>query len=146
VRSSGSAASDSASPAFVAGKPPPFAQTRIQEIAKWLADLDATEFADREGATKALASRGRRVERQLREQIRTTTSPEVRRRVKDLLDQLGTTYTADELRALRLVQACEWSATPAARSLLRRWASGEPGAMLTEDARAALVRLERRLR
>jgi hypothetical protein len=134
------------SQAFVAEKLGPFAPPTREEVAKWLADLGAPAFADREAATKALAAQGRAVERDLREAARTTTSAEVRRRAEDLLARLGNTYTADELRALRLVQACELSGTAAARALLERWAGGTAGAVLTEDAKAALARLDRRPR
>jgi hypothetical protein len=131
---------------FVAAKLPPFAQAKPEELAQWLADLDAPAFADREAATRALAAQGPAAERRLREVVRTTTSAEVRRRVEGLLARLENAYTEDELRALRLVQACELSGTAAARTLLQRWAGGAPGAVLTEDARAALARLDRRPR
>jgi WD40 repeat protein len=130
---------------FVADKLPPFA-TKREEIAKWLANLDSPRFAVRETATKALADQGRAVERQLRETLKATTSAEVRRRAEFLLARFKNAYTADELRVLRLVQACELSGTVADRALLKRWAAGGSGAVLTEDAKAALARLDRRLR
>jgi WD40 repeat protein len=130
--------------AFVAERLPPFAAATREEIAKWLEDLDAPAFADREAATQALRDQGPLVERQLRETLKTTASPEVRRRAEDLLARLENTSTADELRALRLVQACELSGTAAARVLLTRWSGGAPGALLTEDAKAALARLDHR--
>jgi WD40 repeat protein len=132
--------------AFVAGKLPPQAPALPEDVAKWLADLDSAVFAEREAATEALAAQGRTVEGRLREVVQTATSAEVRRRARDLLARLQDRYTADELRALRLVQACEVSGTAAARALLRRWAGGAPGAVLTEDAKAALARLGRRPR
>jgi hypothetical protein len=61
-----------------------------------------------------------------------------------LLDSFEHALTPEELRALRLAQACEFAGTPSARALLKQWAGGAPGAMLTEDAKAALARLERR--
>jgi hypothetical protein len=130
--------------AFVAERLPPFAAAKREEIVKWLEDLDAPVFADREAATQALRDQGPLVERQLRETLQTTAGPEVRRRAEDLLTRLENTSTADELRALRLVQVCELSGTAAARALLTRWSGGAPGALLTEDAKAALARLDHR--
>jgi hypothetical protein len=137
---------DEESRAFVAAKLPPFAPAQPEEVAKWLAELDAPAFTDREAATTALAAQGVTVERHLRAVLRTTRSAEVRRRSEDLLARLRNVCTADELRVLRLVQACELSGTAAARALLERWAGGAPGAVLTEDAQAALARLRRRPR
>jgi WD40 repeat protein len=132
--------------AFIAKKLPPFAAAKPEEVARWLADLDAAEFAEREAATKALAAQGPLVEPELRETVKATASAEVRRRAEGLLARLGTRYTGDELRTLRLVQSCELSGTATSRALLQRWAGGARGAVLTEDARAALARLDRRPR
>jgi WD40 repeat protein len=115
-----------------------------EQVAKWLAALDAPEFAVREEATRALAAQGRRVEHALRATVLKPSSLEVRRRAKQLLAELEKSHTPAELRALRVVQACEVCATPATRALLRRWAAGTLGTVLTEDARAALARLDRR--
>jgi hypothetical protein len=115
-----------------------------EQVAKWLADLDAPEFAVREEATRTLAAQGRGVERALRATLQKPSSLEVRRRAKKLLADLETSYTPAELRALRVVQACEASATQANRALLRRWAAGTAGTVLSEDARVALARLDRR--
>jgi WD40 repeat protein len=135
--------SSAASQAFVAQRLPPFAAARREQIAKWLVDLDSANFAEREVATKALAAQGRTVERYLRDALRATASLEVRRRIRDLITRMESLYTPDELRALRLVQACELSGSEAARALLQRWARGAPGGMLTEDAKAAFARLDR---
>jgi WD40 repeat protein len=129
---------------FVADRLPPYVMPKRAEIAKWLAHMDSEEFADREAATKALAAQGRAMERHLRETLKTTNSLEVRRRAKRLLTRLEATYTADELRALRLVQACEMHGSTAAHALLERWAGGAPEAVLTEEAKAAVGRLDRR--
>jgi WD40 repeat protein len=130
--------------AYLAGKLSPFAAAADEEVIKWIADMDAPAFADRERAMKVLAAQGPTVERQLRQTLERPPSAEVERRTEKLLARLGHSYTADELRALRLVQACELSGKPDARSILERWAGGAPNAVLTEDAKAALARLDRR--
>jgi hypothetical protein len=40
------------------------------------------------------------------------------------------------------VQACELAGTSTARALLKVWAGGAPGGVLTEEAKAALGRLD----
>ena len=47
-------------------------------------------------------------------------------------------------RVFRLVQAAEFAATPEARELLTAWAGGAAGAVLTDEAKAALARLDRK--
>jgi WD40 repeat protein len=130
--------------AFVADKLPPAMAARREDIARWLADLDAPRFAARESASRALRGQGRKAAPYLREAFRTTASPETRRRAERLLAAIeNDAYTAEELRVLRLVQACELSGSASARALLRRWAGGAAGALLTDDAKAALGRLGR---
>jgi hypothetical protein len=62
-----------------------------------------------------------------------------------LLDRLSAGKpTADEVRAVRAVEAAEWAGTADAVKLLEAWAGGAEGARLTAEARAALARLKRR--
>lgn len=129
---------------FLATKLRPSPGPRAKDVERWLTDLGSSEFAEREAAPSALAELGRVVEGQLREARRTTTSAEVRRRAGMLLERLDAPPSAVELRMIRMVQACELAATAEARELLRHLASGAPAALLTEDARAALERLDRR--
>jgi hypothetical protein len=44
---------------------------------------------------------------------------------------------------MRAVEVLEWIASDGAKDLLERWAAGVQGAVLTEEARAALGRLQR---
>lgn len=46
------------------------------------------------------------------------------------------------LRLLRAIEVLECAATPEARRVLKRLAGGEPRALLTREARAALERLD----
>jgi hypothetical protein len=50
-------------------------------------------------------------------------------------------WTADEVRHARAVEVAEAIASPEARAALTRWASGDAGAILTQQARQALTRL-----
>ncbi|HEY1380641.1 MAG TPA: hypothetical protein VGF55_27820 [Gemmataceae bacterium] len=122
---------------FLAGKLPPAEATAAGQVDQWLKDLDAPGFAAREAAERALAARGRLIEARLRELAKSPPSPEARRRAEALLARLDEAYPPADLRALRVVQACERAGH---RELLARWAGGAAGAVLTEDAKAALAR------
>jgi hypothetical protein len=114
-------------------------------LAKLIADLDSPQFTAREGATRTLRELGLLAESALRTAERTTTSPEVRKRVHDLLAELDKrTPTPEELRALRAIEVLEWIDTPDARKLLGVLAGGAEGARQTSAAKAALSRAEPR--
>jgi WD40 repeat protein len=104
-------------------------------LKQWLTDLDSPAFATREKAEKNLWAIAAQAESHLREELKATTSPEVRKRVRGLLEGLDSrTLTTDETRELRAVQALEWLDTESARTLLARWAGGDPNATLTKAA------------
>ena len=70
-------------------------------------------------------------------------SDEVRKRAGDLLGELKKTIRpAKKLRAMRAVETLEWIATKAAEKQLATWATGDPGARLTQNAVAALPRVK----
>ncbi|MDB5309107.1 MAG: polymerase sigma factor [Gemmataceae bacterium] len=124
--------------------PPATADVPAARVTRWVGDLGSPDFATREAAEKELVARARAFEPMLRKAADTTPSPEVKARLARVLAQLSDKLTADELRAARVVRAAELVDGPAARALLRGWAGGAPGAVLTEDATAALARLEQR--
>jgi len=70
-------------------------------------------------------------------------SAEARQRLDKLIAALVRDPTPEEIRAGRAVRAVELAATPEARALLREWAAGAAGMRLTDDAAAALGRLEK---
>jgi hypothetical protein len=110
-------------------------------VLKAIADLDADDFATREAAGKALAGAGPGGEPLLREALAKPRSAEQRRRLESLLADLKHEPTPDDWRVMRAVQALELGGTPRARAVLREWAGGARGALLTEQAREALGRL-----
>jgi WD40 repeat protein len=115
--------------------------------ARWLADLDDAEFATRQAAEAALRRQGRLAEPRLRRFLQGDPSPEARRRAEGLLAQLPTEpwqRTEDERRWDRALLVLEGMDTPRARQLLRSLATGDEGALLTQEAKAALDRLARR--
>jgi WD40 repeat protein len=115
--------------------------------AKWLADLDADDYARREAATRKLAEalkRGDRgVEMALRDLLGRKPSLEAYRRAERLLRQHGgqaVKYSPEELRQVRAVAVLEGIGNDEAKALLKKLAGGAP-ALLTSESRAALARL-----
>jgi WD40 repeat protein len=130
---------DAAFRRLVAERLPPVPRPDAKRVAALLAALDAPAFADRTAATRGLAALGRLVELDLKAALQTTTSVEARDRIESLLDRLEKRYSPDELRAARLVQACEWHRL---KEPLTAWAAGAPSAVVTREAAAALARMK----
>ena len=122
----------------------PVSRTDATQIARWIADLDADEFAVREKATAALAELGELAEPALRRALAARPSAELRRRAEALLGALAPASLPEQLRALRSVEVLELLATPEARELLTTLARGAPEGRLTREATAALDRLKAR--
>jgi hypothetical protein len=100
----------------------------------------------RERAAAELRKLGEPVRPFVRKALAGKLSTEARLRLERLRDRLdGEGLSANVLRALRAVEALEHTGTPEARRLLEALARGAPEARLTQEARAALRRLERRL-
>jgi RNA polymerase sigma factor (sigma-70 family) len=116
-----------------------------RDVARLLAALDSDTFETRRTAAAALERLGVRAEPALRRALETTRSVEVRRRVEGLLEEVqGQPLPADVVQQLRAVEALEYVGTPEARQVLERLAEGAPDAWLTQDAKAARERLDRR--
>jgi RNA polymerase sigma factor (sigma-70 family) len=123
-------------------KPTPATDSR--RIARWVADLDAEEFAEREKAMDALKELGDLAEPALRRVLAERPALELRRRAETLLGRLTPVTSPELLRALRAVEVLEQLATPEARELLRSLAGGAPEGRQTRAAQAALQRLSDR--
>jgi hypothetical protein len=108
--------------------------------------LDDDEFTVRERASAELAKLGEGAREVLEAARQTTKSAEVRRRAQELLDKLqGPVPSPEVLRSLRAVEALERIGSPDARRLLEELAGGAPPARLTQEAKASMERLARRL-
>lgn len=115
-----------------------------KSIPQLIADLDNTQFLIREQAAQDLSRLGEPAREALRRELkRHPPSTEVRRRLEGLLLHLENSAVApEELRALRALEVLERIGTPEARQVLAVLASGSAVAPLTQEARAALLRLE----
>ncbi len=109
-----------------------------------LDDLDSDSFAKRESASKTLAAMGKPVEGRLRRAMADAKSVETRHRLRNLLDEMKREPTAEDFRLQRAVQLLELCGTADALRVLHEWAGGAAGALLTEQAKAALERLSKR--
>ena len=112
-------------------------------LARWIADLDADDFATRRDAARELEALADLAEPALRKALETNPTQEVRRQVTRLLDKL-TSLSGERLRQVRAIEALEYVNTPAARKLIERLAKGAPEARLTHEAKAALERMHLR--
>jgi hypothetical protein len=114
---------------------------RVNELIEQLA---SPRYVERERATQALEQLEDLVQPALRATL-STSPPERHRRLELLLRKLeGPVPEPSQCRVLRAIAVLEWIGKPAAREVLAALAQGAAGARRTEDARAALERLNRR--
>lgn len=115
-----------------------------QRIAAWIADLDSDEFPVRDKASQELRKLGAPAAPALRKALENQPSAEVRRRVEQLLNHLEQKNLSQEsLQMVRAVEVLELIRTPEARQLLEKLAQGAPNALVTEEAKLALQRLDK---
>jgi RNA polymerase sigma factor (sigma-70 family) len=110
-------------------------------VAELVAGLDSEQFQERQAATRQLEQLGEQALPGLRRALAGGPSPEVRRRLGELLDRPA---SPEQVRQLRAVGVLERAGTPEAGALLKQLAGGVPEARLTQDAKASLERLRRR--
>jgi WD40 repeat protein len=119
------------------------ARDDAKQIARWVADLDADDFATREKASLELTKLGEASAGQLESALKSPRSPEQGRRLKLILAGLKGVSPA-RLGQVRGLMVLEQIASPSAREVLRRLAKGSPDAFLTQQAQLALRRLDRK--
>jgi hypothetical protein len=126
-------------------EPAPFPEPdRSGRARKLLADLESDQFATRQKATEELEKLGEDALPVLRQRLTEKPSLEVSSRVEQLVKKLSCPTAQPELvRALRCVRVLEAIGTPEARKILEKLAGGEPSALPTLGAKAALDRLKR---
>ncbi len=114
-----------------------------QQVARWIIDLDSDDFDTREKAEQRLREQGAAIRSLLTVARGQPHSPDVAMRLRILVDELNDPARPARLRVVRSVELLEYFATPEARAVLADLAGGAPGAVATEEARAALRRLDR---
>jgi hypothetical protein len=128
---------------FLQGRLEPAAELPRRQVWQAVADLDDPRYAVRARAMLLLTGQGGRTELALRAALQPGMSLEMRRRVDLLLDVLARLAPPAELRQLRALIALERIGGREARALLALLAVGASGSCVTQEARAALERLER---
>jgi WD40 repeat protein len=110
-----------------------------------LRDLDSEQFEVREKASAELNRLGESAAGGVRERFPAAKSLELRLRLARFLEAVDLDKpTPERMRRWRAVEVLEYLGTDSARTLLRELAKGSPTAPQTQEARAALARLERR--
>jgi RNA polymerase sigma factor (sigma-70 family) len=127
--------------------PVPDRPADAERVRKLIGQLDSDAFADREAAEAELTKICRPAEEELRKALAGAGSPEVKRRIRAIVEAWGpptaAEYPPDEARELRAVWALELAGTPEAKKLLEGWAERKVGNRLCEEAAAALKRWRR---
>jgi hypothetical protein len=115
------------------------------KLHQWIAELDDNRYRVRYQATRGLTGLGRWAAPALRRKLAgQKVSPEARRRMEGILKKLfRAPPTADQLQAVRAVQALELIRPAEARKVLADFAKGPRDALVTQEAGAALKRLRR---
>jgi len=122
----------------------PVSDDRIRSL---INDLDAEESAPRVRASVELARLGLRADSAVRAALVKPASLEAKRRLQRLVNTLDQPLLSQgDLRTLRAIEVLEHIGSDSARHLLRRLCGGAAGAIETEEARAALLRLAKKPR
>jgi dipeptidyl aminopeptidase/acylaminoacyl peptidase len=113
-----------------------------EQIEKLIEDLTSNRFQVREKAHKALEELGETAAEALRKALQNPRGNEQRHRIGRILEKLDKTVVSpEELRTTRALEALEQIGDGEARQLLTTLAEGAPHSRLTQEARAALRRL-----
>jgi WD40 repeat protein len=128
---------------FLAERLKPVEPPPDEQLARLIADLDADSFEVRKEASAQLAELHELARPALKKALSGKVSPEVRRRIGRIIDQLDAMkYSPALMRELRAVEVLERVATKEARRHLELLATGAPEAILTSEAKASLGRLK----
>jgi WD40 repeat protein len=116
-----------------------------EAVRKLIGDLADRRLKVRDAAARELEQQGTGAVPVLRAALKSNPSLEVQRRLEKLLDRAEDPIRSPEdVRTWRAVEVLERIGTGPARELLAALAGGGPGAVVTEQARAALRRLKDR--
>jgi dipeptidyl aminopeptidase/acylaminoacyl peptidase len=127
---------------FLRKKLPPAAPPDKARLAKLIADLDSDRFEVRDRANRALAELAELAAPALEEACKNAPSAEQRKRLEGLIAPLKEGLSPVQILQARAVQALELAGRADARRALEEWARGAPAARLTQEAQAALARLD----
>jgi hypothetical protein len=104
-----------------------------------LSNLVSEDYPTREKATETLERYGESIRSALEDELKSTTSPEAKKRLTGLVTRLDAMSPA-RIRCIRAVEAVDGMNNQEARKLLETWASGSAGQALAEEAKHSLAR------
>jgi hypothetical protein len=126
----------------------PLSEWPPKDLGRWITELNDDRFARRERASAELDRLGWWAEPALRGALAGRPPPEARRRLEQLLEQLGgregLAPSAEALRLLRVLEVLEGTDATAARQLLETLAGERAHPWVRAEADAALTRCGRR--
>jgi WD40 repeat protein len=129
---------------FLEGRLEPVHRTSQQQLAELIRALDSPRYTVRSKAFRELQDLEEVARTHLVKAIGEKHSVESSHRLKQLLAQLERWEPRpDQLRRLRAVETLEFARTDRAKKLLEKLAGGAKQARLTQEAKAALQRLNR---
>jgi WD40 repeat protein len=123
-------------------KPAPPLTVTEADIPSLIRQLDAQDFPVRERAVQGLRELGHKAVPLLEQALKNPPSLEMKRRAENLLKESSLPDPAFPIRS-RAVEVLEHIGSPAARAVLQSLSDGAPGHPLTEEARAALRRINK---
>jgi RNA polymerase sigma factor (sigma-70 family) len=128
---------------FFAEKVKPAETLDAKRTERLLADLGSDQFAVREAAAKEFDALDHQADPYLEKALKSADTIEHRRRVERIIDQRrAAPLSADQIRQKRVVMVLERIGNSESKNLLKKWAGGPAGALLTLEASAALMRLD----
>ena len=111
------------------------------ELMALIQQLDNDSFKIRETAEAKLHGIVDLAEKDLRLGLSKASSPETRRRIEGILREAFPIKSVNKLQSMRALESLERVGGPLAVALLQRLGEGNPEAMLTQEAKLSLARL-----
>ncbi len=138
------AAARKQAPAFLRARLTVPDRATAKQIERWIADLDDTDFAKRDGAYQRLAGLGMQADGALRKAVAHPASLEQQRRIRLLLDRRNRwPRTPDQVQQFRAIEVLELIGSPEALRVLEEQAAHASERWRAEEARQAATRLRR---
>jgi len=110
---------------------------------KWITDLGSDTFAVRDAAFKQLLQAGETVQEPIQKALNEDLPLETSRRMKQVLERIANTPDAETTRTIHAIMVLERIGSPDAQNILEIMARGAPGTRVTNEAAAALHRVQR---
>jgi hypothetical protein len=128
---------------LIASKLTPVPPPAVEQLAKWVAELDHASFDTRDRAEQGLRKLEELAGPALKDALKRNPSEQARKTIEQLLARIDAPVADHEkARRLRAVEILADIGTPEAKAVLTRLAAGDPEAFQTRDARLALRRID----